>query len=90
MGKCTVSADSATDKWDQLQEAICTTALTTFGKRISKSSDWFKVKSSMITPVNVAMQNSCRVQMITKSEEFSGPENLKKKQSSTYHQMLCQ
>ena len=58
MSNCTVSADSHADKCDQLCEAIHTTALATFGKRISKSSDWFKARSSMVTSVIVAKWNA--------------------------------
>ena len=58
MSNCTVSADLATDKLYQLLEAMHTTALATFGKRISKRSEWFKAKSSVITLAFVAKWNA--------------------------------
>ena len=58
MSNCMASVDSVTNKWDQLHEAIHSTALTTFGKRLSKSNYWFETKSNMITPIIVAKQNA--------------------------------
>ena len=51
MSNCTASADSAADKWDWLHGAIPSTALASFEKRVSKRKNWFKDKSSVITPV---------------------------------------
>ena len=41
--------DSATEKWEALHDTMYHTALATFGKRASKSHDWFKAKSTVMT-----------------------------------------
>ena len=43
--------DSATEKWEALRDTLYCTALATFGKRFSKSNDWFEAKSTVMTPV---------------------------------------
>ena len=43
--------DSATEKWEVLGDTMCGIALATFGKRSSKSHDWFEAKSILMTPV---------------------------------------
>ena len=43
--------DSATEKLEALRKTMYRTALVTFGKRSSKSHDWFDVKSTVMTPV---------------------------------------
>ena len=43
--------DSATEKWEVLRDTMYRTALATFGKRPSKSHDWFKAKSNVMTPI---------------------------------------
>ena len=42
---------SATEKWEKLRDAIHRTALATFGKKTSKSHDWFQAKAAEMTPV---------------------------------------
>ena len=42
--------DSATEKWEALRDTMYGTALATFGKRSSKSHDWFEAKSTVMTP----------------------------------------
>ena len=43
--------DSATEKWEALRDTMYRTALGTFGKRSSKSHDWFETKSTVMTLV---------------------------------------
>ena len=43
--------DSATEKWEALRDTMHGTALATFGKRSSKSHDWFEARSTVMTPV---------------------------------------
>ena len=43
--------DSATEKWEALHDTMYGSALDTFGKRSSKSHDWFEAKSTVMTPV---------------------------------------
>ena len=43
--------DSATEKWKALRDNMYHTALAPFGKRSSKSHDWFEAKSTVMTPV---------------------------------------
>ena len=45
------SGDTATEKWETLQDTIHHTALAIFGKKTSKSHDWYEAKSSKMTPV---------------------------------------
>ena len=44
-------SDSATEKWEALRDTMYGIALATFGKRSSKSHDWFEAKSAVMTPV---------------------------------------
>lgn len=41
----------ATLKWETLRDTMHRTALATFGKKTSKSHDWFEAKSNVMTPV---------------------------------------
>ena len=43
--------DSATEKWEVLLDTMYRTALATFGKRSSKSHDWFEAKSAVMIPI---------------------------------------
>ena len=45
------SGDTATEKWKTLQDTIYCIALAIFGKKTSKSHDWYEAKSSEMTPV---------------------------------------
>ena len=40
--------DSGTEKWEALRDTMYRTALVTFGKRSSKSHDWFQAKSAVM------------------------------------------
>ena len=43
--------DSATEKWETLRDTMHRTALATFGRKTSKSQDWFEAKSIEMTSV---------------------------------------
>ena len=43
--------DFASEKWEVVRDTMNPTALATFGKRSSKSHDWFEAKSTVMTPV---------------------------------------
>ena len=43
--------DSATEKWEILRDTMHGTALATFGKKNSKTHDWFDAKSTEMRPV---------------------------------------
>jgi len=43
--------NSASEKWDHLQETIQKTAFAIFGRKTSRNCDWFEAKSSEMTPV---------------------------------------
>ena len=45
------SGDTATEKWETLQDTIHCTTLAIFGKKTSKLHDWFEAKSSEMTSV---------------------------------------
>ena len=44
-------SSSATKKWEMLCDTMHKTALTTFGKKTTKSQDWFEAKATEMTPV---------------------------------------
>ena len=50
--------DTATEKWEALRDTIHRTALATFGKKTSKSHDWFEAKSSVMSPIIEAKHNA--------------------------------
>ena len=50
------SRDTATEKWETLQDTIHCIALAIFGKKTSKSHDWYEAKSSKVTPIIGAKQ----------------------------------
>ena len=43
--------NSATEKWQALRDSMHSTALATFGKRTTKTNDWFEAKWREISPV---------------------------------------
>ena len=45
------SGDTATEKWETLRDTIYCITLAIFGKKTSKSHDWYEAKSSEMTPV---------------------------------------
>ena len=45
------SGDTATKKWETLQDTIHCIALAIFGKKTSKSHNWYEAKSSEMTPI---------------------------------------
>ena len=45
------SGDTATEKWETLQDTIHHITLVIFGKKTSKLHDWYEAKSSEMTPI---------------------------------------
>ena len=45
------SVDTATEKWETLQDTIHCIALAIFGKKTLKSHDWYEAKLSEMTPI---------------------------------------
>ena len=45
------SGDTATEKWETLHEPIHHISLPIFGKKTSKSHDWYEAKLSKMTPI---------------------------------------
>ena len=60
--------DSAAEKWEALRDIMYGTALATFGKRSSKSHDWFEAKSAVMTPVIEAKRAALAEHKRTPSE----------------------
>ena len=60
--------DSVSEKWEALRDTMYRTALATFGKRSSKSHDWFEAKSTVITPVTEAKRTALAEYKRTPSE----------------------
>ena len=60
--------NSATEKWEVLCDTMCHTALATFGKRSSKSHNWFEAKSTVMTPVIEAKRAALAEYNCTPSE----------------------
>ena len=54
---CLQPGDSATQKWEGLRDTMYHTALATFGKRSSKSHDWFEAKSRLSRLLGAAQTN---------------------------------
>ncbi|KAL1250635.1 hypothetical protein QQF64_018431 [Cirrhinus molitorella] len=65
------TGDSALEKWETLRNTMHRTALATFGKRTTKTHDWFEAKSSVMIPVIEAKRRLGRIQAVTKPEEPS-------------------
>ena len=47
----TLAEKSISGKWDKLRHTIHSTALDTFGKKTSKTCDWFDFKATVMIPV---------------------------------------
>ena len=45
------SGDTATEKWETLQDTIHCITLAIFGKKTSKLHNWYEAKSSKMTPI---------------------------------------
>ena len=60
--------DSATERWEALRDTMHRTALATFGKKTSKSHDWFEAKSTEMTPVIEAKRTALAEYKRTPSE----------------------
>ena len=50
--------DSATEMWETLRNTMHQTAMATFGKKTSKTHDWFEAKSAAMIPVIEAKRNA--------------------------------
>ena len=59
---------TATGKWEVQRDTMYHTALATFGKRSSKSHDWFEAKSTVMTPVIDAQRAALAENKRTPSE----------------------
>ena len=42
---------NAQDRWEHFRDAVYNAAMSTFGKKTSKSADWFEAHSEEMTPV---------------------------------------
>ena len=60
--------DSATEKWEILRDTMQCTALATFGRKTSKSHDWFDAKSTEMRPVVEAKRTALIVYKQSPSE----------------------
>ena len=56
--ECLQTGDSATEKWKNLRDTMHRTALATFGKKSSKSHDWFEAKASEMKPIIEAKRHA--------------------------------
>ncbi|XP_050703781.1 uncharacterized protein LOC126989216 [Eriocheir sinensis] len=45
------SSETACDRWEHFRDVVYNAAISTFGKKTSKSADWFEVHSEEIMPV---------------------------------------
>ena len=52
------STANAQDRWKHFRDAVYNTAMPTFGKKTSKSADWFEAHSEEMTPVIEAKRNA--------------------------------
>ena len=60
--------DSATEKWEILRDTMHRTALATFGRKTSKTHDWFDAKSTEMRPVIEAKRTALIVYKQSPSE----------------------
>ena len=49
---------NAQDRWEHFRDAVYNAAMSTFGKKTSKSADWFEAHSEEMTPVIEAKRNA--------------------------------
>ena len=49
---------NAQDRWKHFRDAVYNAAMSTFGKKTSKSADWFEAYSGEMTPVIEAKRNA--------------------------------
>ena len=49
---------NAQDRWKHFRDAVYNAAMSTFGKKTSKSADWFEAHSEEMTPVIEAKRNA--------------------------------
>ena len=49
---------NAQDRWKHFRDAVYNAAMSTFGKKTSKSADWFEAHSEEMTPVTEAKRNA--------------------------------
>ena len=62
------SQDSATEKWEILRDTMHRTSLATFGRKTSKTHDWFNEKSTEMRPVIEAKRTALIVYKQSPSE----------------------
>ena len=79
----TLTEKSALRKWDKLCNTIYSTALNTFGKKTSKTCDWFDSKANVMMPVIVNKQSALHLQYINlpKSKNLQTLKDAKRKYS---------
>ena len=52
------SSASALERWEHFRDALYNATMTTFGKKISKSADWFETHSNEMVPVIQEKRNA--------------------------------
>ena len=81
----TLTEKSALRKWDKLCNTIYSTALNTFGKKTSKTCDWFDSKANVMMPVIVNKKSALHLQYINlpKSKNLQTLKDARKKVQQT-------
>ena len=80
----TLTEKSALRKWDKLRNTIYSTALDTFGKKTSKTCDWFDSKATVMMPA-IEDKRSAHLQYINLpySKNLQALEDARKKVQQT-------
>ncbi|XP_076449088.1 uncharacterized protein LOC143285578 [Babylonia areolata] len=60
---------NAQDRWEYFRDAVYNAAMSTFGKKTSKSADWFEAHLEEMTPVIEAKRNALTVYKTNPSEQ---------------------
>ena len=60
---------NAQDRWEHSRDAVYNAAMSTFGKKTSKSADWFEAHSEEMTPVIEAKRNALTAYKANPSEQ---------------------
>ncbi|XP_050707118.1 uncharacterized protein LOC126992423 [Eriocheir sinensis] len=62
------SSETACDRWEHFRDVVYNAAISTFGKKTSKSADWFEVHSEEIMPVIEEKRNALAAYKANPSE----------------------
>ena len=62
---------NAQDRWEHFRDTVYNAVLFTFGKKTSKSADWFEAHSEEMTPVIEAKRQHTKPNPVSRTSRFS-------------------